>query len=154
MTELLLALERLAPVAELRASGLLYPVVNALHILGIGLLVGSIAALDLRILGVIRAGDWRMTLRGNAPLAGTGLALALLTGLALFAVRASVYIHNPALLIKWALIGCGLLNIAAFYILLRRTGENPTAGLRFCAALSLLFWIGAVFAGRWIAFTD
>lgn len=151
--DLLLALERLPPVALLRSSGLLYPVVSALHILGIALLVGAIAAFDLRLLGVIR-GDWRDSLRGNAPVAGAGLALALITGLMLFLVRASVYVQNPALWTKWGLILLALLNIALFYRLLRGTAAAPTAGMRVCAALSLAFWVAAIFAGRWIAFTD
>lgn len=154
MTDLLLALERLPPVALLRSSGLLYPVISALHIIGIALLVGAIAAFDLRLLGVIRGGDWRDSLRGNAPVAGAGLALALLTGLFLFAVRASVYVQNPALWVKWGLILLALLNIALFYRLLRGAAAQPTAGMRVCAALSLAFWVAAVFAGRWIAFTD
>lgn len=152
--DLLLALERLPPVALLRSSGLLYPVVSSLHIIGIALLVGAIAAFDLRLLGILRGGDWRDSLRNNAPVASAGLALALLTGLALFAVRASVYVQNPALWAKWGLILLALLNIALFYRLLRGASALPTAGMRACAALSLGFWVAAVFAGRWIAFTD
>lgn len=156
MQDILLALERLAPVALLRTSGLLYPVISALHIIGIALLLGAIAAFDLRLLGILRGGspDWRDSLRGNAPAAAIGLALALLTGLALFAVRASVYVQNPALWVKWGLILLALLNIALFYRLLPRAAAAPTTGLRACAALSLVFWVAAVFAGRWIAFTD
>lgn len=154
MQDVLLALERLAPVALLRTSGLLYPVVNALHILGIALLVGAIAAFDLRLLGVIRTGDWRSTLHSNAPVAAAGLLLTLATGVLLFSVRASVYVQNPALWVKWGLILLALLNIALFYRLLRGAAAAPTAGMRGCAALSLIFWIAAIFAGRWIAFTD
>jgi len=152
--DLLLALERLGPVALLRSSGLLYPVVSALHILGIALLVGAIAVFDLRLLGVIRSGDWQTALRSNAPVAAGGLVLALITGLLLFAVRASVYVQNPALWVKWGLILLALLNIAAFYRLLRKAETAPTPGMRACALLSLVFWVAAVFAGRWIAFTD
>lgn len=155
MQDVLLALERLAPVVSLRTSGLLYPVISALHILGIALLVGAIAVFDLRLLGLLRGGgDWRDSLRSNAPVAALGLALALLTGLALFSVRASVYVQNPALWLKWGLILLALLNIALFYRLLRGAAAAPTAGMRSCAALSLVFWIAAIFAGRWIAFTD
>lgn len=156
MQELLLALERLPPVALLRVSGTLYPMVSGLHILGIGLLIGSLATLDLRLLAGRH--DWRDTLRGTTPLAAAGLALALLTGAMLFAVRASIYIHNPALLVKWLLIGLGLLNVALFYAMLRRAPDSekapPPVSVRIGALVSLVIWTGAVFAGRWIAFTD
>lgn len=159
MQDILLALERLPPVAVLRQSGLAYPIVNGVHILGIGLLIGAIAVLDLRILRARPDSRWRSVMSNTVPVAAAGLALALATGLMLFAVRASIYIQNPALLLKWGLIAMGLLNIAAFHLTARRVGADqaPGAVLKLCAAISLLLWIGAIFAGRsgrWIAFID
>lgn len=156
MAEWLLALERLQAVAVLRQSGVAYPVANGLHIIGIGLLIGAIAVLDLRILRSRSASEWRPVLAHAVPVAAAGLALALITGAMLFSVRASLYIQNPALLVKWGLIALGLLNIAIFHAMLRRREPqtNTGAGLKACAASSLAIWTGAIFAGRWIAFID
>jgi hypothetical protein len=158
MHEMLLAIERLPPIALLRVSGTLYPLVSGLHILGIGLLIGSIASFDLRMMGLAPARDWRTALRTVTPLSAFGLGLALLTGALLFAVRASVYINNPALLLKWLLIALGLLNVAVFYAMARRVPDTETAppplSVRIGAVMSLLIWTAAIFAGRWIAFAD
>lgn len=153
MQEFLLAIERLPAVAVLRQSGVLYPIVSSLHILGIGLLVGGIAVLDLRILRAGDAVEWRPLLGQAVPVATAGLGLALVTGGMLFSVRASLYIHNPALLVKWALIALGLVNVAILHSLLRRNDGASTAA-KACAVMSLTVWIAAIFAGRWIAFLD
>lgn len=156
MQEFLLTIERLPAVAVLRQSGVAYPVVSALHIIGIGLLIGGIAVLDLRILRSHQAGEWRPVLTNAVAVAAAGLALATITGVMLFSVRASLYIQNPALLLKWGLIALGLFNIAIFHAMLQRLEPQTKtgAGLKACAASSLTIWIAAIFAGRWIAFLD
>jgi hypothetical protein len=152
-------LEALAgwPVAAaLRGSVVLYPLVNAAHILGIGLLIGAIVTLDLRLLGAFRA----VPLAAVAPMlvrvAGSGLALAAVTGFLLFTTRPLTYAENPAFLLKLGLIGLGLINIAT----LRRhagwrallAGGAPSFLVRAAALASLLTWTAAVLAGRWIGF--
>ncbi|WP_199231340.1 DUF2214 domain-containing protein [Falsiroseomonas bella] len=145
------------PVAEaLRRSAILYPLVNAAHILGIGLLLGTIAALDLRLLGAFRAVPLALVGPMLARLAAAGLGVAAVTGLLLFSTRPAAYAENPAFLAKLALVGLGLGNVA----LLRAgrgwraalAGAAPSPGVRAAAALSLAAWVGAVVAGRWIGF--
>lgn len=151
---MLRAIEEWGPVAAVRVSPVLYPGVNALHILGVAVLVGSVLALDVRILGFGRKEGWREAVLDLSPVAVVGFSLAAATGLVLFAVRASQYIENTVLWIKWALIGLGLLNVLAFRHALRKAeGSNPTRPLRIGAFLSALLWVSALFAGRWIAFT-
>src|SRR3546814_3617112 len=48
LADALAALQNLEPVAALRASRWVYPLVNTAHIAGIALLFGAIAPLDLR----------------------------------------------------------------------------------------------------------
>ena len=153
MMSALQAVEAWGPVAALRTSTVAYPVVNALHILGVSLLVGVILALDARVLGIRRGSGWRASVAELSPVAAAGLLLAIATGALLFAVRASRYIENPALLTKWALIALGLVNVLVFHRAMRRSQDAaPSLTLRLCAAVSAATWIGAVFAGRWIAF--
>jgi hypothetical protein len=145
------------PVAEaLRRSAILYPLVNAGHILGIGLLLGTIATLDLRLLGAFRAVPLAQIGPMLARVAGAGLVLTAVTGLLLFSTRPAAYAENPAFLAKLGLIGLGVANVA----LLRGSGgwraalagTAPSAGVRAAAAVSLASWVGAVLAGRWIGF--
>lgn len=150
---MLTAVEAWGPVAALRTSTFVYPFINALHILGIGILVGAILTLDARVLGIRRGGSWRASVAELSPVAAAGLLLAIVTGVLLFAVRASRYIENPALLAKWALVALGLVNVLVFRNAMRRSHDAaPSFTLRLCAAVSAATWIGAVFAGRWIAF--
>ena len=152
-TSALLTVESWGPVAALRTSTFVYPFISALHILGVGVLVGAILALDARVLGIRRGSGWRASVGDLSPVAAAGLLLAIGTGALLFAVRASRYIENPALLSKWALIAIGLVNVVVFRHAMRRSEDaTPSFTLRLCAAVSAATWIGAVFAGRWIAF--
>ena len=140
----------------LRRSFLVYPFVNATHILGIALLVGAIIPVDLRILGLASGPPLGPTARALARFAATGLALAIVTGFLLFSVQPLEYAANPAFWTKVSLVALGTLNAVA----LRASGTwhmaevdgKFGAGLKIGAAISLLIWISAVFAGRAIAF--
>lgn len=140
----------------LTASPTLYIFVNAAHILSIGLLVGAILPLDLRVLGLFG----RASLQELGPFlsraAMIGVVLAILTGMALFTVQAVEYAGNPAFLTKMGLLVAGVANAVLLHTAApwRRAlveGHAPVS-VRFLAALSLIIWIAAVVAGRWIGF--
>jgi hypothetical protein len=154
--EALQALSEWPVAALLRRSAILYPLVNAAHILCFGLLVGAIATLDLRLLGLFR----RHSLAHLGPplrrVAAVGLGLAALTGLLLFSTRPVAYVENPAFLVKLGLIGLGLVNVALLHRNRhwRRAVEGGAVepSVRAAALVSLLVWAGVVVAGRWIGF--
>ena len=156
--DLLQALEAWPVAAALRRSAVLYPLVNAAHILGIGLLVGPIVTLDLRLLGLFQRSPLAVLGPPLVRMAAAGLGLALVTGVLLFSVRPSAYAANPAFLAKLGLVLGGLLNVLALRLgrgwKRAMAGEGIGAPLRLAAVLSLLAWLGAVLAGRWIAFLD
>lgn len=154
-----LALEQLQsvpPALWLRRSGVLYLLVNAAHIGAIGLLIGSIIPLDLRLLGVLKPGALAVLAPVLARTAATGLALAVLTGALLFSVRPLDYLYNPAFLTKMGLLAAGAVN--AWLVNRGRAwasvanGSPPSLALRIQAAASLLLWLGCLVAGRWIGF--
>lgn len=141
-------------VSAIRRTVWLYVLVNASHILGIALLVGPILVLDGRVLGLWKPAGWRDAVAVLSPVAALGLVVAIITGGLLFAVRAGDYLGNPALWSKWALMGLGLVNVAIFHALLRRhRGERPSVSMRLVAGCSASIWIGALLAGRWIAYS-
>jgi len=160
MPELLrLALEQLAalpPALWLRRSGTLYLLVNAAHIGAIGLLIGSIVPLDLRLLGVLKPTSLAVLAPVLARTAAVGLALAVLTGATLFTVRAQEYLQNSAFLVKMGLLGAGAIN--AWLVHRGRAWEQVLQGwrlstaLRCQAAVSLVLWTSCLVAGRWIGF--
>nr|WP_246603026.1 DUF2214 domain-containing protein [Falsiroseomonas tokyonensis] len=145
-----------APAVALRGSVTFYLLVNAAHVLGLGLLVGAIATLDLRLLGAFRAAPVAVLAPPLVRVAGVGLGLAALTGLALFSTRPGTYLENPAFLAKLALLALAVLNLALLHA--GRPWRAALAGgavagrLRVAAAVSLAAWLGALLAGRWIGF--
>ena len=136
----------------------LYPFVNAGHILSLAVLVGSIATLDLRVLGSFRAVPLAHLGPVLSRMAAIGLGFTLVTGFLLFSVRPAAYAQNPAFLAKLVLMALGILNAAVVHRLsywrtATRGGEvHPS--LKVSAGLSLTIWISAVICGRWIAFIE
>lgn len=142
--------------AFLRGSGTAYLSVNAAHILGIALLVGSVLPLDLRLAGAFG----RVPLAVIAPflrgVAMLGAALAVVTGAALFSVNPAEYVTNPAFRVKLALLVLALANAAlaghpALWARAMSAGQAPPL-LRGLALLSAVLWLSVLLAGRWIGF--
>ncbi|WPB57483.1 DUF6644 family protein [Xylophilus sp. GOD-11R] len=140
----------------LQRSGTAYLLVNAAHILGLGLLFGSIALLDGRLLRARVGADLPWLARSVPRVAGAGLALAVTTGLWLFSVRPQEYLGNAAFVVKMGLLSLAIVNVAwqhrsAHWSRLEAGAVLPAA-VRLRAAASLLLWTGVVVAGRWIGF--
>lgn len=151
-----LALQESALGHAMRASPLLYPAVEILHILGFVILVGAILALDLRLLGIGRAVAIQPVAALLLPLARLGFVLAIAMGFLLFSADAAHVIDNPAFQAKLLLIAAGLVNVAIAHLgPWRRIAfwhTDVPAGAKLTALLSLVLWLGALCAGRLIAY--
>ena len=136
----------------LQQSGTAYLFVNAAHILGIGLLLGSILPLDLRLLGFFRRFPidvlWPFLVRAGA----TGLGLALVTGLWLFSVNPAEYFENDAFRWKLVLLAAALANVAVQHGRTKSVAIEIGPVTRASAAVSLGLWLCVLVAGRWIGF--
>lgn len=142
--------------AFFRRSVYAYPLLNAMHILSLSLLIGTILPADLRVLGFFPGISAAPFLRVMTAISTIGLALAISTGFLLFSVQPLEYAHNAAFLTKISLVALGVANalVIRFSTAWR---EIPVEGaispcLRAGALLSLIIWIAALLAGRWIAF--
>ncbi len=151
------ALEASALAEGLRASQYAYPLVNAAHILALATLFGSILALDLRLLGLFRTVPVVPLAKVLPRVSAAGLALALPTGFALFAVQPFDYLSHPVFPVKLALIAFAAANAvllhrtAGWYSVLAGDVDIPVR-VRAAAVLSLLGWTSAIVAGRLLAF--
>ena len=144
----------------MRESGVwTYGLVNLGHILGIAMLFGAVLVLDLRLVGLWRSVPLAALSRPAVTLAATGFCLALLSGIAMFATKAVDYVNNPFLFIKFPAIALALGNV----VLLHRSSAwrahsrrelEPQEQRRLAmgGALSLVFWLTAIAAGRMIAY--
>jgi hypothetical protein len=137
-----------------------YAIVNVAHILGVSTLFGSVLLLDLRLLGVwsrrVRIGDLSTAV---TPVAMIAFFVAIVTGAALLATKATAYVDNPFLLIKFPAIALGMVNAGilnltpawrAIDVRALRPGERRQ--LAMMGAISLVSWLTAVTAGRMIGY--
>src|SRR4051812_48809199 len=88
-----------------------YAIVNLTHILGVATLFGSIVILDLRLLGFWKHIPLASLSGPTVRLAAIGLVIAAVTGSGLLATKATEYVGNPFLYIKFPAIALGLLNV-------------------------------------------
>ncbi len=156
LAEVLQALAAWPVAAYLRNSTVAYATLNAAHILAISLLVGAIATLDMRVLGLFRGVPVGALAGPLSRVAATGIVLAAATGFLLFSVRPLAYAENPAFLTKILLVALGIANALALQAShawrSAREGGSVSRGVRVAALFSLAIWAAAVLAGRWIGF--
>ena len=153
-------LEETAIATAIVESDVLFPWIEALHVLAITLVVGSILIVDLRLIG--RASLDRAAHKLMAeilPMTWGAFALAAGTGLLLFISKAVSYGHNTFFLIKLALLALAGINMAVFHVMTGRDvmtwGAGTLAPLqaRIAGGISLVLWVAVVACGRWIGFT-
>ena len=137
----------------------MFPTIETIHVLALTLVVGSIAMLDLRLLGVSTRNVSVMQLSEETlPWTWGAFVVAAITGSLMFASAATKYYHNIPFRMKMVLLVLAGINMAVFHLGAWRavhawnhTLPTPRAA-RYAAGLSLLFWIGVVVAGRWVGF--
>jgi hypothetical protein len=153
MTDFLSAIENLPLSAWVRESNSIwaYPTMLTLHTVGLALLVGASAALDLRVLGwgqALALADLRPLFRWM----WIGFWVNALSGVVLLMADASTKAAAPMFLIKLGLVAIGVAAMAAQ----KRETFAPAAatapGARSLALVSLTVWFTAIFAGRLMAY--
>jgi hypothetical protein len=136
-----------------------YAIVNLAHVLGLSTLFGSILVLDLRLIGVGRRVPLAAVSSAVVPIAATGFVVAATTGAGLLATKATEYVGNPFLLIKFPAIALGVIN--AVFVRgtsawrahqLRDLTDPEKRQLAVLGGVSLLCWLTAITAGRMIAY--
>jgi hypothetical protein len=142
------------------ASDWAFPTFETLHVIAITTVFGTIAIMDLRLVGV-SSKNRAITEVSDDTIKFTWAAfgLAVVTGLLLFVSKANSYMHNPwfyAKMITMALAGA---NMFAFNMLTFKgvaawnTGPNIPTAAKLAGGMSLTFWVLVLFFGRMIGFT-
>ena len=138
----------------------LFPTIETLHVIGLVTVLGMIAIVDLRLIGVSsRALAVTKLSKDTLPWVWGAFALAAITGGLLFISKASSYVINPYFLWKMVMLALAGMNMMYFHFMTWRTVEHwdrdasmPVA-VKVAAALSIIFWLAVVFFGRAIGFT-
>lgn len=137
-----------------------FPWVETAHVVSIVTVIGVIAIVDLRLLG-LASNSYSISRLTKAllPVTWIAFASAVVTGLLLFSSQPATYYANFAFRMKVALLLAAGLNMALFHIftmrgiaLWDRDAPVPPAA-RAAGLLSLITWVLIVGFARWIGFT-
>ena len=138
------------PLAWIATHPYAYPLLEALHIVGIALLLGSLVLLELRVWGFGVALPIEPLARLARPLTLAGFALAATSGSLMFASQAGDLIANRIFVIKMGLVMLAGLNAASFHA--RGGPKRIDRTARLQTLLSVGIWVAVIFCGRWIAY--
>jgi Family of unknown function (DUF6644) len=138
------ALEQSTWVKTLAETGWMYATVSVIHYLTMFWFIGSMAVVDLRVMGVAARKRNLTEFAGQIfPWAWTGLVLAILSGFLMFATDAGDWAPDRVFHWKLALIALSIV----FAILVQRSvpkwaeaPEIPTSA-KVIAAIALLLWV-------------
>jgi len=133
-----------------------YPSVLTLHTIGMGLLAGTIAIVDLRILGVAPVIPLA-PMESFLPVMWLGFWMNALSGTTLLIAGATRHATNPFFYIKMTCIALGVVNIRLLTRRVFRSSISADAAPipmmdKVLASTSLALWTGAITAGRLMAY--
>src|SRR5712675_2238890 len=145
------------PIGEgIRNSTWLFPVIEAFHLIGLGLTAGAVLIVDLRLLGVGLSKQPVAQLSADAePWLLGSLTLMLSSGIPLFLSEAIKCYYSFPFWVKMTSLSLALLFTFTFRRRVTRTGLASRRQLlgRATALISLSLWFGVAWGGRWIGFS-
>jgi len=138
----------------------MFPIGEALHFMGLSLLVGVIGMVDLRMLGFAKQLPFA-PLHNLTPWAIGGFIINVLTGIMFWFVNPELYaLQVPRIsLYKLLFIFLAGVNLLVFrltvYDRMMSLGPGEDAPLlaKFIGATSIFLWLGVIWWGRMIMFT-
>lgn len=134
-----------------------YPIMICLHAMGLGVVVGTLFMVDLRVLGLFKGIPFS-ALRSLMRLAWAGFVVNLVSGSSLFTAQATVFIENVPFLIKLPSI---FLAVVVAGIMQNQLQHNEAAWdseiavnsvTKVLAGCSIVLWLTAIVAGRLVAY--
>ena len=135
-------------------SILAYPTILWLHVMGMGVVAGLSSLISLRLLGVSPKTQVQ-PLERLYPLMWAGFWVNAVTGTALLLASASKRLVDPTFYIKMVFIFAGVAVLQQtrkkVFHNLGPAGEVPD-GAKALAWAALICWLGAVIAGRLLAY--
>lgn len=137
------------------------PIVQTFHLLAICAVMGSIVLVNLRVLGVTLRSQRLSELTTRVmPWTWYALPVHLLSGLPFIFARPVRYFTNPVFGYKFVFMIPAIILALVFHLAIRRdqTFWEASSGRRTLAKgvalVSLVCWVGVIFAGRFIAYAD
>lgn len=134
-----------------------WPTAEALHFLGLALLVGTIAPLDVRLLGFMKSVPIA-ALKTLVPWAVAGFVINLVTGMLFFVAAPDQYMHNLSWWFKVLFLAIAGVNMLLFEttqqsrIQAMEPGDDTPAACKAIGGVSLVSWLMVVYWGRMLPF--
>jgi hypothetical protein len=137
------------------------PAVQTVHIVAVAAVVTSALMIDLRLFG-IRWQDQTVAAvtRRFVPFIWWPLPILLATGAVLIVAEPARALQNPVFLLKMGLLAAAVGITLGYQMPLRKDARfweisrGRRRAAQAIAAISIPFWVGIVFAGRWIAYVQ
>jgi len=145
------ALQSNSVIITLNSVGWMAAGLEIIHYFGMFILVGSIAMVDLRVIGIAGQQQSATKLAQRLfPWMWTGLALNFLSGFVMFAGIAASYIPDPTFHMKmWVVLAAVVFGIIVQWrVPAWDTSPTMPVSAKLIAAVSLLLWVGAILAGN------
>jgi Family of unknown function (DUF6644) len=140
----------------IRNSTWLFPVIEAFHLVGLGITAGAVLMVDLRLLGLGLSRQPLAQLSADVePWLLGSLTLMFASGIPLFLSEAIKCYHSFPFWVKMTSLLLALLFTFTIRRRVTQTGlgsHRPLVG-RLTALLSLGLWFGVAWGGRWIGFS-
>jgi hypothetical protein len=137
-----------------RESVWLFPVIEAVHLLGLSLLGGAVLVVDLRLLNRGLTGTPVQALARHArPWLVTAVVVMILTGVPLFLSEAVKCYYSPSFWVKILTLPIAL---GFTFFVRQRVAVSETTPRGIAAvtgATSIALWFVVAAAGRWIGFS-
>ena len=134
-----------------------FPACEAIHFIGLCLLMGSVVVMDLRLLGFARSLPIRV-IHQLLPWAWIGFAINLTTGILFIFAQPAFYYPNVAFRIKLILLFLAGANALWFHFTANRDLDNwPDSAdapgqVKAMAGISLVLWVSVICFGRFIMY--
>jgi hypothetical protein len=143
----------------IRESGYVYPFVEGSHVMALAFSVGAVLWFDLRLLGLTMREDRVSDVFNQVrPWMFAGFTVMFVTGVLLFAARATDAYASPYFRLKLALLVLGGVNIVLFHTTIDRQRDQwdaagrPPARARLAGGVSLALWFAIIAVGRVMAY--
>jgi hypothetical protein len=142
--------------SAIRASPWLFPIIEALHLVGLASIGGAVLIVDLRLLNLgLRDQPVARVARAAQPWMTGSLVVMLATGFLLFLSEAVKCYNSFAFWVKMASLTAA---IVFAYTIRRRVATGDPAHIdafwcKLVGATSVLLWAGVGWGGRWIGFS-
>jgi len=135
-----------------RGSTWLFPVIESFHLIGLGLLGGSVVIMDFKLMKLIFRGTNRIyVLEQTRKFFILGLSLLILTGVPLFLSEAVKCYYSRAFWIKMISLVIGVLFV--YFVRNPLIVKKEGTILIFIGFVSFSIWTVVAASGRWIGFS-